>query len=82
MKNIKLPSVLSISDEDLKLPFRHRAALVKGGRILSVGESSLGGCRYLTGHLGRSCHAEINACKGLSADFRANPRKGEKSHCL
>ena len=81
MKN-KLPSVLSISDEELKDQFRHRVALVKGGRVIGFGESSLGGCRYLTGHLGRSCHAEVNACKHLSADFRANQRKGQKGRSL
>ena len=82
MVNIKLPSILSISDDELKSSYRHRVALVKGGHVLGYGESSLGGCRYLTGHLGRSCHAEVNACKSLSADFRANPRKVAKSSCL
>ena len=82
MDSIKLPSILGISDDELKQQFRHRVALVKGGKVLSHAESSLGGCRYLGGNFGRSCHAEVNACKSLPRTYRFCPRKVAKGHRL
>ena len=45
--------------------FGHRAGIMKGGKLIAYGESSLSGSRHITGHFGKSCHAEINACKQL-----------------
>ena len=61
----KLPSKLCfVSNENNR--FGHRAAIMKGGKLIAYGESSLSGSRYITnGHFGKSCHAEMNACKQL-----------------
>lgn len=80
--SIKLPSVLAVSNTDLNTPFRHRACLVKGGRVIGFGESSLGGGRYLNSNFGRSCHAEVNACKMLSRKHLVDSRKVAKDHRL
>ncbi len=82
MEVSKIPSILNISEEELKKPFRHRVALVKGGKVLAHAESSLGGCRYLGGNFGRSCHAEVNACKHLPRTYRVCSRKVAKGHRL
>ena len=82
MNSNKLPTVLSITSDELSQPFRHRAALVKGGHVISHAESSLGGCRYLNNHLGRSCHAEVNACKKLSYKYHNSHSKGQKDYRL
>jgi hypothetical protein len=58
-----IPSRLIPTDEFLKRKYRHMAAVSEGRRILSYGECSLGGCRYINGSIGVSCHAEINAIK-------------------
>lgn len=60
----KLPSQLSYVNSTNQ--FRHKAGIMKGGKLIAVGESSLSGNRYISGHFGRSCHAEMNACKQLS----------------
>ena len=59
----KLPVQLGYNDS--KSQFRHRAGILKGGKRIATGQSSLCVTRYISGHLGRSCHAEINACKQL-----------------
>ena len=82
MKTLRVPSILGITDEDLKGKFRHRAALIKGGKVLGFGESTLGGCRYLNGHMGRSCHAEVNACKMLPNTYRLDSSKVAKNSRL
>lgn len=58
----------------------HRAVITKGGKMLSYGESSLGGLQGFTKHAGtrhhcRSCHAEINCIKSLPRNMLQNPRK-------
>ena len=75
---MKIESLLKINTDLLDKTYRHRAILVKGGRIISSASSSLGGCRYLGGHFGRSCHAEINVCKTLPNTVINNPRKVAK----
>jgi hypothetical protein len=59
-----LPSQMSYSPSTNQ--FRHKAAIMKGGKLIAMGESSLSGTRHISSHFGRSCHAEMNACKQLS----------------
>ena len=62
---INLPSQLSFIPGENR--FGHKAGIIKGGKIIAVGESSLSGARHITnGHFGKSCHAEMNACKQLT----------------
>ena len=79
---LNLPSILNISTDDLNNKFRHRVALVKGGKIVGFGESSLAGCRYLQSNFGKSCHAEINAFKKLSYKLQYDPRKVAKNNFI
>ena len=51
-------------------------------KVLGFGESTLGGCRYLNGHMGRSCHAEVNACKMLPNSYRLDSSKVAKNSRL
>ena len=78
---VRIPSALNMDVKDLSNPYRHKVALVKGGNIMSVATSTLGGGRYLNCNFGRSCHAEINAFKHLSYNNLKNPRKVAKD-CL
>lgn len=78
----KLPTILTCDGEILKQEFRHQVALVKGGKVLAHAASSLAGCRYLQNNLGRSCHAEINACKQLPHQYRVCSRKVAKGRRL
>ena len=55
-------------------PKRHISALVKGGKVLAYGESSLGGRPYCTTIRGRSCHSEMSVLKYISSDLK-NKRK-------
>ena len=82
MRTQRIPSVLNMSENDLTSKFRHRAALVRGGKVIGFGQSTLGGCRYLSGHMGRSCHAEVNACKMLPKSFKRNSPKVAKNYNL
>ena len=59
----RLPTQLRYVSSNNK--YGHKVCIIKGGKVLATGESSLSGSRYLTPHFGRSCHAEINACKQL-----------------
>jgi hypothetical protein len=79
---MKLPSNIFMSDKELTDKFRHRVVLMKGGHVIAKGMSSLGGCRYLNATFGRSCHAEVNACKMLSNETLSNKRKVEKNRCI
>ena len=46
---------------------RHISALVKGGKIVALAESSLGGKLYCATVRGRSCHAEMAVLKQISS---------------
>ena len=72
---MKLDNILQIETSLLDNRYRHRAVLVKGGRVISSASSSLAGCRYLGANFGRSCHAEVNVCKSLPHSVLNNPRK-------
>jgi deoxycytidylate deaminase len=64
----------------LKKKPRHRAVITKGGKMVSHGESTLGGLQGHTRQGGdrihcRSCHAEINCIKNLPRNLVHNRRK-------
>ena len=61
----RIPSALSADEKFLERRFRHKAAITKGKKMISYGECSLGGCRFVNSDLGSSCHAEINAMKPI-----------------
>jgi hypothetical protein len=65
-----IPSILLPSNEFLKQRFRHKSAITKGNKILSYGECNLAGTRCISKEFGKSCHAEINALKGLHKMFQ------------
>ena len=46
-----------------KNPKRHISVLVKGGKIIARGESTLGGKPFFSGKRGRSCHSEMSVIK-------------------
>ena len=71
----KLPSILNPSDEFLKQRFRHKSVITKGNRILSYGECNLAGNRFISDEFGKSCHAEINALKGLNKHIQLKGNK-------
>ncbi len=56
----------------------HVSLLVKGGKIVSIGESTLAGRLPGTIFLGRSCHAEMAALKILGRHRLKNTRKLKK----
>lgn len=56
---------------------RHISALVKGGKVVAYGESSLGGKPYCAKVLGRSCHSEMSVLKFISSKLN-NKRKVSK----
>ncbi len=63
--------------EDWPNPTRHISALVKGGKIITYGESSLGGKPYFSPIRGRSCHSEMSVLKYISSKL-GNKRKVRK----
>tara|TARA_Y100000389_G_C17378228_1_gene472845 strand:- start:464 stop:889 length:426 start_codon:yes stop_codon:yes gene_type:complete len=63
--------------KDWKNPTRHISALVKGGKIIAYGESSLGGKLIGTVDRGRSCHSEISVLKKVTLNLK-NKRKMAK----
>lgn len=62
----KLPSSLLPTEEFLQQRFRHKSVITKGKKVIAYGECNLAGTRHITGVLGKSCHAEINALKQLN----------------
>jgi len=68
MTHIALKNKLSglFPDDDWSNPRRHISALIKGGKIVAYGESSLGGRLYYGMERGRSCHSEISVLKHIS----------------
>jgi hypothetical protein len=75
---MKIPTGLEYNKDEFKDNFKHCAAVVKNGKVIAKGKCSLAGCRYLNNNLGRSCHAEVNACKMLPYKIIVNPRKVAK----
>jgi hypothetical protein len=49
----KLPSALNADDDFLTRKFRHKAAITKGNKVISYGECSQGGCRFINGSFGK-----------------------------
>lgn len=68
-------SVLLPDSEWLKKKPNHKAILVKGGKTVAYGESTLGGCGKFTKRDCRTCHAEINCLKALPRKFYRKPNK-------
>ena len=66
----KIPAILNPTNEFLTQRFRHKSAITKGSKVLSYGECNLAGNRFLTDEFGKSCHAEINALKGLNKQIQ------------
>ena len=60
--------------EDWNNPKRHISALIKGGKVVAYGESSLGGRPYCASVRGRSCHSEMTVLKYISSEL-SNKRK-------
>ena len=54
--------------QDWKNPKRHISALVKGGKVIACGESTLGGKPYFASSRGRSCHSEMSAIKFIGTN--------------
>ena len=71
----KIPAILSPSDDFLNQRFRHKSAIIKGNKVLSYGECNLSGNRFITDKFGKSCHAEINAIKGLNKHIQLKGNK-------
>lgn len=63
--------------DDWNNPTRHISALVKGGKVVAYGESSLGGRPYCTATRGRSCHSEMSVLKYIGTELN-NKRKVSK----
>ena len=66
----KLPTILGTDSDFLEKKYRHKAAITKGNKVISYGECTLGGCRFINGKLGGSCHAEINAMKPIWSQLK------------
>ena len=60
-----------------KNPKRHISALVKGGKILAYGESSLGGTPYFITDRGRSCHSEMSVLKCINSNIKNRRKLGK-----
>jgi len=56
----------------------HLSALVKGGKVITYAECTLGGRPRVNSPLGRSCHSEMEVLKLFSADDKKFKRKVSK----
>ncbi len=56
---------------------RHMSALVKGGKVVAYGESTLAGKPFCADFRGRSCHSEMSVLKYINSKI-GNKRKISK----
>lgn len=65
MSSIEIPRRLFPTEDFLKRKYRHMAAVTEGSKVVSYGECTLAGSRFINKDMGVSCHAEINAVKPI-----------------